>query len=453
MEDIAEELESDGEENEALSMDATNGEVSFKKEDNTEERKGPADDAGDETQSSFSVTGTDGRPRDLSAKPPRETAATEEEGPTCDREHYKRDGETLCMDAVAGDEIVLVARDRTARGVDSPKDDADKPVSGDNEWETACFIQEENGGALDTTMARLLADSYEFYLFVDEDNREMFAREGEKIRKDLQQRIISQNLSLIFDHETEEAHIEETERDCEEEMVDVTGIGPSTSASREDPEKEMDVTPGLKVKASGVDQTKGDGENEREREIDITPGIKVKASSVDQTKGDGDSEREREMDVTPDLTVIASGVEQATGDSESEREREETPKKARQDTEVQTEKGTGVDETRTGVADKPETEREGNQDKTVDIMAGCPQQSDLSLEGEEKVSITERSSERGRNNDTGDGYDSKGMEKDGGKTQICADRVVKINGCHSPEDDDTRNPIRRLCRASEARKR
>ena len=557
MEDIAEELDSEGEE-EGLSVDATNGKVSFTKGDSTEEDRGRAGETsgGTETLSSPSLPphplaapGADGQRRSLSLEKPSPgpTSTVEEElHHTRLTEQGEREGDSPSVDAAAGHDdagvCVSAATDAvSARGADLQKRESDiMALSGAYGWAKARFTPADSRCAF---YAEPLTDPSEdddeddeFDLLADEDSRQRLAleEEEEKIRQDLQQLIISQNLRTTIKDGAEDADEEETERDGEE-IVDVTGMVPVRPTSEEVREMELDVAPDVKVTASGAEKSTSYGETGLERQPDIPPDFKVTASGAEKATRDREIEREGKPDVLPDFKVMASGAEKATGDSEVEREREpdfkvtasgaekattdseteregdpditpdssvkapgvvptkaddeskretdtdvaqdlkfkgscvlqqtttgdgagereneeEAPERAENGSEVQTGKATSGEETETG-DEEPEMER--NRAVTADAIARCPQRSaDLRSEGEEKANVVETLSEGGRKRDTGDSRDPQRMEVAGaGRSEVCADRVVRINGCRPPDDDDCRNPIRRLCRASNARRR
>ena len=558
MEDIAEELDSEGEEEEeGLSVDATNGKVSFTKGGSAEEDRGRAGEAsgGAETLSSptppssppppplphpLAAPGADGQRRSLSLEKPSPgptSTAEEELHHTRLTERGEREGDSPIVDTAAGHDEAGVS---AATGLQKRESDI-LALSGAHGWAKARFTPADSRCAV---YAEPLADPSEddddeddeFDLLADEDSRQRLAleEEEEKIRRDLQRLIISQNLRTTIEDGAEDADEEETERDGEE-IVDVTGMVPVRPTSEEVREMELDVAPDFKVTASGAEKSAGDGETGRERQPDIPPDFKVTASGAEKATRDCEIERERKPDVLPDFKVTASGAEKATGDSEIEREREpdfkdtasgaektprdseteregdpditpdssvkapgavptkaddeskrETdtdvaqdlkvkgscvlqqtttgdgagereneeaaPERAKNGSELQTGKATSGEETETG-DEEPEMER--TRAVTADAIARCPQRSaDLRSEGEEKANVVEPLSEGGRKRDTGDSRDPQKMEGGvAGRAEMCADRVVRINGCRPPDDDDCRNPIRRLCRASDARRR
>ena len=544
MEDIAEELDSDGEEEEAgLSVDATNGKVSFTKGGSAEEDRGRAGEAsgGAETlspppppplplppQPLTAALGADGQRRSLSLEKPSPgptSTAEEELHHTRLKEQGEREEDSPSVDSAAGHDEAGVCVSAATDAVSAPGADLQKmesdilAVSGAYGWVKARFTPADSRCAF---YAEPLTDPSEdddeddeFDLLADEENRQRLAleEEEEKFRRDLQRLIISQNLRTTIEEGAKDADEEETERDCEE-IVDVTGMGPARPTSEEVREMELDVAPDVKVTASGAEKSTGDGETGRERQPDIPRDFKVTASGAEKATRDREIGRERKPDVLPDFKDTASGAEKATRDSETEREGEpdftpdsivkapgvvptkaddeskpetdtdvaapdlkvkgscvlqqtttgdgagerenevEAPERAKNGSELQTGKATSGEETGTGDEDP---EMEGNRDVTADAIARCPQRSaDLCSEGEEKVNVVEPLSEGGRKRDTGDSLDDPhGMEGGGGgrAEEMCADRVVRINGCRPPDDEDCRNPIRRLCRASNARRR
>ena len=402
--------------------------------------------------------------------------------------------------------IIGAPRDDTAcrdAGVHSIK--LSHPVRGDNN--TAGFVKEdeENGSASasDTTTpeAERAADPFSEFdiLFSEEssDHRErraadpfsefdiLFSEESsdhrgklaaaaaaaaliekERLRKDLQQRIVSQNLNAICDDDDEKA--EEASASSQGELEDggggggstvgtldvvVIGPGPSrwTTSGAEDPgSRDTDVARDVQVEATpgGVCRTKpGGGESGRqEREEPPPPAARDHGPPAPGEKDGGKDAGQRAME---------RGRPGSSNNNSQEEEEEET---------------------RTGV-EKTEAEMERHRGGImVDVITAPPppppplpppphlppRQSDRTSDGEQRAKDTDVFGEQKTKVDCGGcgqpRVSEKGRGGGGGKGPLCADRVVKINGCLSPDDDDDddddpRNPIRRLCRASKARRR